>query len=493
MANYANQFPANPQKNDIITFTGATEKSYTLNKAMIVDIVLEGGGGGKGGGAGEASKPDFDYAKGGAGGKGGRITFRRKLEAGVYRVIVGAKGANGTRAAWYPGDSGNYNGGAGKAGGDTILSDALGTIIAKAFAGGGGGGAKLVLVTNQVTSFTDGAAGTNGSTSTTVAGGSNIVKGNQTTAAIGIMTMTVFSANEAPTTPGSITYGTPRAGKALELTITPATDPEAQTLTYTYERQTDSGAWVQVASTPNITATDAVVPSTGTQVRYRAKATDSEGAEGAYITGTYKTIDYNNAPGISGTDGDLGSIGSAAPNWSYTVNDADASDDITVTERLDGVLLRTFDATRGENYALTVPSDAWLRTKNGAHTLTIEASDGKDVTLRTLTFTRRNTKLRAITHQTTSTRATSLALTLAPHPGTWPSDAIVTIKACNDCHAAEPHWETLDNSYINQGVYTFANSQAAEGETGVAVDITVEEGVSGQGVSMGIVVMSVSG
>ena len=440
---------------------------------------------------GHVNKPDFDDVAGGAAGKGGRITFRKKLEPGVYRVIIGAKGADGTRGIYYTGDSGTYKGTAGKAGGDTVLSDALGAIIAKAFAGNGGGGATGVVSGGNVTTKTPGTAGTNGSTSTTVPGGSSIVRGNQTTAAIGIMTMTVYATNEEPTAPGSIAYDTPRAGKALELTITPATDPEAQTLTYTYERQTDSGAWVQVAGTPYLTAAD-TVPSTGTQVRYRAKATDSEGAEGPYVTGAYKAIDYNNAPTISGTDSDLGSIGSTAPDWGYTVDDADASDDITVAERLDGVLLRAFEATRGENYALTVPPETWLRTKNGAHALTIEAGDGKDVTTRTLTFTRRNTRMKAATAQRTNKRADALTLTLVPHPSHMPPDAEMLVRVCNDAYADVPHWEAVPYGLLNAGWVQLINEAGDADDWGVGVELAAEQGASGDPVTLSMLVIGIS-
>ena len=45
--------------------------------------------------------------------------------------------------------------------------------------------------------------------------------------------------NQPPGTPASISFGTPRGGKALALTCAAATDPDGDTVSYVWERRID--------------------------------------------------------------------------------------------------------------------------------------------------------------------------------------------------------------------------------------------------------------
>ncbi|MEF2965683.1 hypothetical protein V3851_07560 [Paenibacillus sp. M1] len=96
----------------------------------------------------------------------------------------------------------------------------------------------------------------------------------------------------------------------------------------------------------------------------------------------------NTAPLISDSDRNLGNK-NADFSVTYQVNDTDAADTLTVTEKLDGQTIRTIPAAqRSFNYTINVSINS---VALGTHTIAITASDGKGGTAtRTLTFTRTN-------------------------------------------------------------------------------------------------------
>lgn len=95
----------------------------------------------------------------------------------------------------------------------------------------------------------------------------------------------------------------------------------------------------------------------------------------------------NTAPLISDTDRNLGDKNSDF-TISYSVNDSDASDVLTVTEYIDNVLQKTFSAARNTQYNITVPVSTMSL---GAHSVKVTVNDGQGGSAtRTWTFTRTN-------------------------------------------------------------------------------------------------------
>lgn len=96
----------------------------------------------------------------------------------------------------------------------------------------------------------------------------------------------------------------------------------------------------------------------------------------------------NTAPLISDTDKNLGDKNSNF-TITYTVNDSDTSDVLTVTEYRDSTQTNTFtNAVRGQTYSITVPV---VNMSLGTHTISVTAIDGKGGTsTRVWTFQRVN-------------------------------------------------------------------------------------------------------
>ena len=109
----------------------------------------------------------------------------------------------------------------------------------------------------------------------------------------------VIYVNAPPAAPTSISFGDPHAGKSLQITCEASIDPDGNPITYIWERQIDSGGWTQIGSGASTSIAD-TVPSSGTNINYRVKARDSEGAESGYRTGLAKAIIYNQPPTTPG-------------------------------------------------------------------------------------------------------------------------------------------------------------------------------------------------
>ena len=227
--------------------------------------------------------------------------------------------------------------------------------------------------------------------------------------------------NQPPTTPSSISYGTPRAGQSLTITTGGSTDPEGNAISYVWERRVDSGAYTQIGITSAKTITD-TVPSSGTNYQVRVKAVDAHGAESAYRTGSATPISYNTNPVISGSDQNLGAKTDPF-TYEYTVTDGEAaSQTLTVTETVtngtETITLRTFTATSGVQNTADL-SGVWLRLLTGSHVLKIYVTDGAGGTAtRLITFSRTVTRIAASRAIATDAKVTKVFLSLYPadHP-----------------------------------------------------------------------------
>lgn len=281
--------------------------------------------------------------------------------------------------------------------------------------------------------------------------------------------------NQPPTTPSSISHGTPRAGQKLTISTGGSTDPEGNAINYVYERRVDSGAYVQIGIT-TAKSIDDTVPTSGTNYQVRVKAVDSYGAESAYKTGSATAISYNTAPVISGSDQNVGA--KTAPfTHAYTVTDAEAaSQTLTVTETVtngaETITLRTYTATSGRQNTADL-SGVWLRLLTGTHVLTISVTDGAGGTAtRKITFSRTVTRIAASRAISTDAKVTKCFLSL--YPSDRPADAALHCEVTNNPFDASPVWDDVSQK-IGRFVHTFANTTVANGN-GLAYRFYITKG-----------------
>lgn len=281
--------------------------------------------------------------------------------------------------------------------------------------------------------------------------------------------------NQPPTTPSSISHGTPQAGKSLTITTGGSTDPEGNAINYVYERRVDSGAYVQIGITSAKSITD-TVPTSGTNYQVRVKAVDSYGAESGYKTGSATPISYNTAPVISGSDQNVGA--KTAPfSHAYTVTDAEAaSQTLTVTETVtngaETITLRTYTATSGRQNTADL-SGVWLRLLAGTHVLKIYVTDGVGGSAtRQITFSRTVTRIAASRAISTDAKVTKCFVSL--YPSDRPADSTFHCEVTNNPFDTSPVWEDISEK-IGRFVHTFANTTVASGN-GLAYRFYITKG-----------------
>lgn len=269
--------------------------------------------------------------------------------------------------------------------------------------------------------------------------------------------------NQPPTDPSSISYGTPQAGNSLTITTGGSSDPEGDAISYVWERRTDSGAYTQIGITTTKSITD-TVPTFGTTYQVRVKAVDANGLESGYCTGSAKTISYNTAPVISGSDSNVGAKTDPFSH-SYTVTDAQASSQtLTVVETLtngsETITLRSYTATSGTTNTVDL-TDVWLKLIAGTHVLTITASDGAGGTAtRKITFSRTVSRIAAARAFNTDALVQKVFVSLYPAP--IPADATLHLEVTNNPFDTSPVWVDITDK-ANRLVHVFTNTTAAKG------------------------------
>lgn len=279
--------------------------------------------------------------------------------------------------------------------------------------------------------------------------------------------------SHAPTTPASITYpSTIHGGDTITVSCAASTDPGSDITGYEFSRSINGGAY-SVIGTPATNSISNTV--TGNTVRFRARAVDSEGIYSSYVSGSTVTIINNAAPAISGSDSSLGTK-SAAFAQDYTVTDADANT-VTVTEKIDGVTLRSYTATLGATNTFSVTGDTWITMPNGSHTLTVEAYDGAVTSTRTWTFTKSVTtaQLKLETPLAADAMPTKCICNIQ---GAWPLGSTLTFEVCNNGNDASPAWEDITTKVLNGQKHFFVNATKTATNWGINMRATLVRGTA---------------
>nr|DAG49092.1 MAG TPA: FN3 [Caudoviricetes sp.] len=286
--------------------------------------------------------------------------------------------------------------------------------------------------------------------------------------------------NNAPSAPPSIAVPNDvKGGSTLVISWTAASDKDSNLSGYILERSTNGGSsYTQVYKGSALTYTDTITKG-WTTVMYRVKAYDSYSYESAYTTSAKRTVDNNSAPTI--TTSSAASLGTKSSGFtiSYSVDDVDTSDTLTVTEKLDSTTKRTFTATRKATQSFAVTGEYFMKIRNGSHTLTITVSDGKVPTTKTFTFTKSVT---AATVTLSTPLAVNGDITVAAlHvTGSIPSDATVKAEVTNNANDTSPVWQNVTTEVQKGSNILFTNKTAAKGAA-FNFRVSVARGASGTG------------
>ena len=286
--------------------------------------------------------------------------------------------------------------------------------------------------------------------------------------------------NNAPSAPPSIAVPNDvKGGSTLVISWTAASDSDGNLSGYILERSTDGGsAYTQVYKGNALTYTDTITKGWAT-VMYRVKAYDSYNAQSGYTTSTKRTVDNNTAPTI--TTSSAASLGTKSSGFtvSYSVDDEDAVDTLTVTEKLDGTTKRTYTATRKTTNNFAVTGEYFQKITNGSHTMTVTVTDGKATVTKTFTFTKAVTAARITLAQPMEADAqiTLCAITVG---GLIPAGAVFKVEVTNNGKDSSPVWEDITTKSRDGRNHLFANQTAVNGFA-FNFRITAERGVSGEG------------
>lgn len=285
--------------------------------------------------------------------------------------------------------------------------------------------------------------------------------------------------NNAPSAPPSIAVPNDvKGGSTLVISWTAASDSDGNLSGYILERSTDGGSsYTQVYKGNALTYTDTITKGWST-VMYRVKAYDSYNAQSGYTTSTKRTVDNNTAPTI--TTSSAANLGTKSSGFtiSYSVDDKDAGDTLTVTEKLDGTTKRTYTATRKTTNSFAVTGEYFQKTTNGSHTMTVTVTDGKATVTKTFTFTKAVTAA-SITLAKPMEADAQITLCAITVGGLIPADAVFKVEVTNNGKDSSPVWEDATTEARNGRNHLFTNQTAANGFA-FNFRVTAERGASGE-------------
>ena len=285
--------------------------------------------------------------------------------------------------------------------------------------------------------------------------------------------------NNAPSAPPSIAVPKDvKGGSTLVISWTAASDSDGNLSGYILELSTDGGsAYTQVYKGDALTYTDTITKGWST-VMYRVKAYDSYDAQSGYTTSTKRTVDNNTAPTI--TTSSAANLGTKSSGFtiSYSVDDEDAVDTLTVTEKLDGTTKRTYTATRKTTNSFAVTGEYFQKITNGSHTMTVTVTDGKATVTKTFTFTKAVTAANITLAQPMEADA-QITLCAISVGGLIPADAMFKVEVTNNGKDSSPVWEDATTEARNGRNHLFTNQTATNGFA-FNFRVTAERGASGE-------------
>lgn len=283
-----------------------------------------------------------------------------------------------------------------------------------------------------------------------------------------------FVWNQAPTKPSSINVPTSiYGGKSATISWGASTDTDGNLSGYILQRKVGTGSWTQIFKGNALSYTDSITYG-WTTVQYRVCACDSASAQSDWQTSASRTVINNQAPVISGSDGNLGTK-TAGFSQTYTVSDADG-DTVTVAETIDSNPLRTYTVTLGATNTFAVTGETWLKQSNGTHTMKITATDSfGNSSVRTYTFTKSVSGFTIQNNEpyNSDTRPTRIKITVTR---SIPAESTFKVYVCNNGYDASPTWEDATTSVTGGLVHVFENETKTGAAWGVLIRVEVTRG-----------------
>lgn len=194
----------------------------------------------------------------------------------------------------------------------------------------------------------------------------------------------------------------------------------------------------------------------------------------------YTFVKTNSAPLINYTgQSDLGQL-TSKPTITYSVSDNEG-DTITVTEKLNGEVIKQFTATSNTNYTITITDEFWLTCGKNTNTIEISASDVNGGTsYKYITFTRQVNKVQITTKNPIETDAAATKIMVSPD---WDKVGCTgKVEVCNNGFDASPTWEDMTTMAALNRPYIFTNATKTAAKWGIKIRLTLtkNEGYEGE-------------
>ena len=237
---------------------------------------------------------------------------------------------------------------------------------------------------------------------------------------------------------------------AAVITWGASTDPDSDDFEYSLERSVDNTtSYQQIYRGTNRNYTDTV--GSWSSVTYRVRAIDSHGNASGYLTASTKSVSANNPPTITCSYEDGADLGtkSAVFSFTYSVNDPNSADALTVKEFVDGVEKKSFTATRNQNYAFNFQTGSnvsyWQNVLNGSHTIKISVTDGKVTVSKSFTFLKSvDACLITLKNPISAATGKKVDTAVVSFCADAPEGGITSVQVCSNGDQASPTWEDCE-------------------------------------------------
>lgn len=231
-------------------------------------------------------------------------------------------------------------------------------------------------------------------------------------------------------------------------------------------------------STLTFTITDELFASLSMNTTNTIEIEVTDGSATTYRRYTF--VKTNSAPLINYTgQSDLGQL-TSKPSVTYSVSDNEG-DTITVTEKLNGEVIKQFTATSNTNYTINITDKFWLSCGKNTNTIEIAASDVNGGTsYKYITFTRQVNKVQITTKNPIETDAAATKIMVSPD---WDKTGCTgRVEVCNNGFDENPTWEDMTTMAALNRPYVFTNTTKTAAKWGIKIRLTLtkNEGYEGE-------------